>query len=287
MDSTDISVQAPSPPQDRVVLSAPQPTPEGFTGPPYVYALGRIEPRILTSGVEKELAQVTGRTDTAGFSDRQAFHSLLSERTNRYLVRQLAWVLTVEGLDTYLLHPRDPVDFDLLIEAVRPTPRATDLDVVIGVRGPIASPDAAGGLSLPLVVFEQVYSFDVDSLLAAIPRPESVAEDDFTPTAEELFTRLMQIADNAGATDEHRALNYLAVRYPAIYARAAQAHAEEAALTSVEVRPSRLSGPRRVVDVVFSFTNRKTDVTEASFVRVDVTEMFPYLVTKLSPFYQR
>jgi hypothetical protein len=28
----------------------------------------------------------------------------------------------------------------------------------------------------------------------------------------------MQLTDNAGATDEHRALNYLAMRYPAIYA---------------------------------------------------------------------
>ena len=33
------------------------------------------------------------------------------------------------------------------------------------------------------------------------------------------------MTDNAGATDEHRALNYLAVRYPAIYAKAAEAFA--------------------------------------------------------------
>ncbi len=30
------------------------------------------------------------------------------------------------------------------------------------------------------------------------------------------------MTDNAGATDEHRALNYLAMGYPAIYARAAE-----------------------------------------------------------------
>ena len=33
----------------------------------------------------------------------------------------------------------------------------------------------------------------------------------------------MQLTDNAGASDEHRALNYLAMRYPDIYARAAEA----------------------------------------------------------------
>jgi hypothetical protein len=97
----------------------------------------------------------------------------------------------------------------------------------------------------------------------------------------------MQMADNAGATGEHRALNYLAVRYPAIYARTAEAHGSDSSLTGVEVRPSRLSGTRRIVDVIFSYTNRRSDVTEKYFTRVDVTEEFPFLVTKLSPYYDR
>ena len=95
------------------------------------------------------------------------------------------------------------------------------------------------------------------------------------------------MADNAGATDEDRALNYLAVRYPAIYATAADAFGRDASLTAVTARTSRLSGTRRIVDVIFSFTNRSTDVTEKFFVRVDVTEEFPFLVTKISPYYER
>ena len=95
------------------------------------------------------------------------------------------------------------------------------------------------------------------------------------------------MADNAGATDEHRALNYLAVRYPAIYAQAAECHGRNCSLAGVEVRTSRLSGVRRILDVIFSYTNRQTDVTEKFFVRVDVTEEFPFLVTKHSPYYDR
>ena len=95
------------------------------------------------------------------------------------------------------------------------------------------------------------------------------------------------MADNAGATDEHRALNYLAVRYPAIYATAAEAYGQNASLSGVEVRHSRLSGVRKILDVVFSYTHRETDVTEKHFVRVDVTEEFPFLVTRMSPFYER
>ena len=115
-----------------------------------------------------------------------------------------------------------------------------------------------------MVVFDQLYSFDRDTLLQAIPRPEGIAELGSSGTAAaELFDRILQLADNAGATDEHRALNYLAVRYPAIYARAAEAHGD-AVVRSPRSRcvPRGLSGTRRIVDVVFSYTNRKTDVPE-------------------------
>jgi PatG C-terminal len=140
---------------------------------------------------------------------------------------------------------------------------------------------------LPIVYFDQIYSFDRNTLIAAIPRPDAIAAEQFTPAAEELFDRIMQLADNAGAMDEHRALNYLTVRYPAIYAMAAEAYGRNCSLTLVDVRPSRLSSNRRIVDVIFSFTNRSTDVCEKFFVRVDVTEMFPFLVTRMSPYYDR
>jgi hypothetical protein len=48
--------------------------------------------------------------------------------------------MTIEGLETYILVPRDPADISLLAEALRPTPSPWDLDVVIGMKGPIAPP---------------------------------------------------------------------------------------------------------------------------------------------------
>ena len=255
--------------------------------PSYVYAIGRIEPRFPRISVEKELVQVTGQADTAGLSDRQALQKVLSEKQNRYLARQLCWVLTVEGLETYLLYPRDPSDWNLLIEAVRATPSLMDLDVVIGTRGSLAPPELCNGLMVPIVAFDQIYSFDRDALIKAIPKPEKTSAKEFAPAAEELFDRIMQLTDNAGGTDEHRALNYLAVRYPAIYANAAEAFERNSSLTAVETRSSPLSGTRKIVEVIFAYTNRNTDVTEKFFVRVDVTEEFPFLVTKMSPYYDR
>ena len=271
---------------------APAPAPCPTCGPvpasrarSYVYALGRIEPRFPSTGAQMEFAQVTGRTQTKGKTDRQAMQAVLSARENRYLARQLCWVLTVQGLETYLLTPRDSADFDLLVEAVRPTPRPTDLDVVIGSLGPIASPEVCNGLMVPIVVFDQIYSFDRDALIKSIPRPEKIAAKEFQPAAEELFDRIMLMTDNAGATDESRALNYLAVRYRTIYKRVAEQFAVNASLSGVEVRPSPLSAIRKIADVIFTFTNRNTDVDEKLFVRVDVTEEFPFVLTQMSPYY--
>jgi len=253
----------------------------------WVYALGNIEARFPSVSVEKEFAQATGREKTAGQNDRQAFHTVLSKPENRYLVRQLCFVMTIEGLETYLLRPRDPADFSLLVEAIRPNPSPLDLDVVIGIKGPVAPPEMCNGLMVPIVVFDQIYSFDRDALIKSIPKPEKTSAKDFAPAAEELFDRIQQMTDNAGAMDEHRALNYLAVRYQAIYSKAAEYFAQNSSLTSVNTQISTLSGMRKILEVVFSYTNRNTDVVDKCFARVDVTDEFPFLVTKLSPYYDR
>jgi len=261
--------------------------PSSVTTSAYVYAQGRIEPRFPRLSVEKEYAQVTGRAETAGLTDRQALQTVLSQPENRYLARQLCYVLTIEGLDTYILQPGDPGDLQILIESLRPTPQPGDVDVVVGRRGPIAPSELCNGLMVPIVIFDQIYSFDRESFIKSIPRPEKISAKEFGPAAEELFDRIMQMADNAGATDADRAINYLALRYPAIYARAAESFAANSSLTALEVRFSPLSGTRRIVEVIFSYTNRETDVTEKFYVRVDVTEEFPFLVTKLSQYYDR
>jgi len=253
--------------------------------PSFVYAIGRIEARFPRLSVEKEFAQAVGRADTAGQTDQQTFYKVLAKPDSAYLVRQLCWVLTVQGLETYMVTPRDPRDFDRLVEAIRPQPSPLDIDVVIGMLGPIVGPDVCNGLMVPLVVFDQVYSFDRETLLKAIPRPAKMSEKQFDAAASEIFDRVLQITDNAGSTDDHRALNYLAMRYPGVYTKAAEQFARDFSMTAVNVYPSRLSGTRKIVDVVWSYTNRSNDFTEKFCVRVDVTEEFPFLVTRMSPYY--
>jgi hypothetical protein len=254
---------------------------------PFIYAIGKIHPRFPDRSIEKEYAQLIGRsTDSGGLTDFQALKTALSKRENRYIARNLCWLFTIRGVETYILRPRDPIDYEVLIDSLVESPRQiqTDVDVVIGERGPIATREICNGLLVPVVRFDQIYSFPVESLLNSIPKPERVPAKEFRSTSEELFHGIVQMTDNAGSTDEHRALNYLAVRYPAIYSQAANQYKNNSSLSAVEVKPSSISGVRKMVDVVFSYTNRNTDVTEKFFVRVDVGK-FPYLVTKLSPYY--
>lgn len=249
----------------------------------FVYALGRIEARFPNESIEKELAQATGRAETAGLSDRETMQRVLSARENAYIARELCWVLTIENRVTYVLAPRDSADVNLLVESLRPTPRQTDIDVVVGSIVGLAPAILCNGLQLPMVNFAQIYSFDVDSFIESIPTPKDVEAKRFEATVEDMLAKVMQLTDNTGSSDEDRAINYLALRYPAVYQKVAEMALQNHSWT-VGVRPSRLTAARTLVDVVFSFRNRKTDVIEKHFARVDVTEMFPFLATKLSPY---
>jgi PatG C-terminal len=261
--------------------------PAGSTAPMsaggFVYALGRIEARYPNESVEREVAQATGRAETAGLADREATQSVLSAPENFYIARQLCWVLTIQSQLAYMLVPRDSDDVKTLVNSLRPTPRATDVDAVIGSTVGIAPPSMCNGLQLPMVSFAQIYSFDVDSFVESVPTPKGVEEKTHAATTEQMLDKVMQLTANAGSSAGERALNYVALRYPAVYHKVAEMAASNHSWT-VDMHPSRLSGARALVDVIFSFRDRQTDVVEKYFACVDVTELFPYLKTKLSPY---
>ena len=137
-------------------------------------------------------------------------HKTLKE--NRYLANEVCWVFSVEGVETYILFPRDSSLLDQFIEAVKPSQRGTDTDVVIGTRGPMAPAEMCNGLVLPLVLVDRWYSFDRPALTGAIkkPRISKWQRKRFGPLPMSSSICIQQITDNVGGTDEHRAVNYLA-----------------------------------------------------------------------------
>jgi hypothetical protein len=249
----------------------------------FVYGLGRVELRVPGPGVERELSQAVAAAETKGSTDRQALHKVLSSREGRYLARQLCYVFVIEGVETYLLVPRDPADIELLVDAIRSEPAPGDLDLVVGVRGSLAPPELCNGLVLPIVPFSQLYSFDRKSLIKSIPRPDGVQAKEFEAAAAEMVDVILRMTDNAGATAEHRALNWVAVRGgAAVYAQAAEQHRRDFGLVSLETRLSDLSGTRQIVDVVLTYRNRSSGYVEKSILRVDTTELFPFAHSDLT-----
>ncbi|MFJ1615191.1 hypothetical protein ACIODT_09800 [Streptomyces sp. NPDC088251] len=250
---------------------------------PFVYAIGQIDCRFPNRGIEKEFAQALGRTETRGLTDSQAMREALALPENRYLARQLTYVLSIQGVEAYVLSPRYSEDFDKLIDALRPNPSPLDLDVVIGVRGPILKPDECNGLPLPEARFEQLYSFDRASLVHAIEKPEGMASEQFEATTEEVLTKILQIAENTGATHESRAANYVACRYAAIYIKTFESFVNDSTLTSIDVHPSPVGETRHVIEFTVSYTDRRTDMTDKFSVLVDTQDMYPFLRNRLAP----
>lgn len=288
----------PSPRRSRVVgQTVPCPTCDPGelrnSGPPdYVFAIGQVRMRFPSPAVEKEFAQNIAAEGgaTARLTDQTVLYNAL--RDNRYLANEVCWVFVVDSTEAYVLVPRDNAVLDQLVEAVKPSERGLDTDVIIGTRGPMAPPEMCNGLVAPMVLIDRVFSFQKPELVDALaalrtPSDAEMTEEEFRRSADALFERVQQIADNLGATDEHRAINYLAVRYPQIYTHTAEMFARDFSLTRVDVAPSRLAGTRKLVNVVFTYTNRKSDVEEKYRARVDATEKFPFLEKRLSPYFER
>jgi len=250
----------------------------------FVFAIGSIDARFSSLSLEQEYNQVISIENTNGQTDNQLLHRTL--KGNRYIAREMCWIYSIEGIDSYILVPKDPLDIDILVESLNQKTEGEDTSVLIGEMGPIATADMCNGLSLPIVFFDKIYTFSQEQLIDAIPKND-VKDKEFNVSATELFNRIKQISDNIGLSDEHRALNYLSVRSPQIYALVHKMHADGHSLSKIYVIPSRLFGTNKLLDVVFEFTDRKTGVRQQYYIRVDVTSKYPFVQNPLTQFFER
>src|SRR4051794_21668550 len=140
----------------------------------------------------------------------------LTSAENRYLVRELSWVLTIDGIDSYVLQPSDPADLVSLPEAIRPEARGYSVDAVLGrIAGPAQVNAPYAQARLPVLVFDQLHSFDAETFARSLREAAGVAE--INPTFVADMLRTLTSISGPGLTGEHRALNYLVLRYPKVY----------------------------------------------------------------------
>jgi hypothetical protein len=248
----------------------------------YAYAIGRISARFPSIDIEKELYQVVRGTDTAKLTDSQVLYQVLSQPDNAYLAREMCWVFSVRGVETFTIIPRSGLELTDLVNALNLAPSEGATNVVIGTRSLPLPASACGGLSLPSVVASKIYSFNLDEFVKELPLNEQQVA-----AGKELLARITHLIDNVGDMDEHRAINYLALRYLAMYSLVVDNFNRDFSLQGVQVRPSATRSNRKLVDVTLKFTSRKTDVRESYGLRVDVTGMFPFLVTPLHPVFEK
>jgi len=284
----------------------------------FVYAVGLLSTQFPDLGVEKEFVQLAGGVSGRDIFERALLHRVLSDPDNLYLARHLCWVFTTQHQDAFTILPRDDAEVSRLVELMEPEQSDDIMHVLIGRITPAVppgSPCMASGL--PAVVADQLHAFTMSQFaqaLAAAPRPDEPevdsevsgdarADDEaeaemassphkptydqqaFRTAVREVLMRLTRRTNNRGLSDEHRALNYLALRYPAVYHAVLDAYQRGKILVDVSARHGHSSN-QRLVAVTLTFRHSRTDIVERYRCLVNVTWEFPFLESRLELSYE-
>jgi hypothetical protein len=249
--------------------------------PVYVYALGTVRAEWSSQSAQKEYDQVAADMRPPGGESRVLYEVL---RKNHYLAREVCWIFAIEKQDVYRIVVRDS-DLDSLIAAIEPHERDDDQELLVGTRGPVRT---CGKFTLPMVLADRVVPFERHALFQQLEVPTGADAPQFRAQADELFTQVQQLVDNTGESDRDRAYNYLLTRYPQVYALTAQKQNQGMRFDGLEIHHSRLSDSGgKLVNVVLKFSDRRTEAPEKYYVRVDVSGKYPFLSSRLAPFYDR
>jgi hypothetical protein len=243
----------------------------------FVYAIGSVEPRFADLGVEREFDQISANSDQAGDVRERAFvHELLSKPENRYLARGLCWVLTTRTADACSLVVTESLLDDYLAASA---PASDRLSAVVGEVSRNRCLSHA-----PAVDVVQLLAFTAAEFASGVPTPQPVDPSQFASIVEEVFLRIRDRDGNHGLSVEHRALNFVALRYPEMYAVIASGYAKGLSLTAIDTRHRHLEG-RIEADVVLTLRKHGPDGLERYLVRVDATDLFPFLAAPITRIY--
>jgi hypothetical protein len=295
----------------------------GDAGPShFVYVLGTVDVKFPDQSIsaefqklfENDLEKKAGRELQQDPNEdlRHWYWRILTAypKETRYIARQFCWILRVEGEPAYYLTLRDMQDFDGLIDCLG-EPNHDDLCLFVGSSS-LQLVEMSHGIKAPMLAVDQVHRFKMSDMLEKFKSPteketlkssakkESSAKKGKPKSSEqkdapdpdklygELYKQLFQSADNFGHTDEWRALNFLAAGgHPPVFQLCSVLAHEEYNLTALPVLTSRLSawGNKRIVDAIFTF-GRAAEMRKF-FVRVDVTHLFPILVSRIATYVDR
>jgi hypothetical protein len=249
----------------------------------HVYAIGRLEVRFPSLGIEREYQQRERALHDLPQQPRNARILAVLEK-NPHLALRVGYVFLIGGNPVFALSPSSGALKDTFFKALAQSHEMDHSCVVIGRVGAFTNPATYGGLLLSLVSVDQLYTFSASEWaegLAKVAQPalksRKVETAHFRAVSQGIFREVTTMPENMGVSDGHRALNYLLVQHPGMFLAAAERPGH--VLDRMETRVIQAVGGRRQVAVILNFLDRATGVPERLYCTVDVTEEWPFVVS--------
>jgi hypothetical protein len=262
------------------------------TGTRFVYAVGRVVANFPSVGAERELLTMLDVSPGTGAIDLKSYRHVLSSPDNLYLARQLCWTFITRQADAFTLIPRVDDDTLTLFDMLGQDVEGEVAQVVVGITKAGPSNGVCEGVGLLTIEPIQLLAFTLDEFVDGLPRPQLPGEERGTAPLDghqrsaikEIFKRLTRRANNNGIIDEHRACNYAALRYPAIYHAVLQGQVDRKDLVGLDARRVP-SSHRKVVAVRITHKMPGSGGFEHLQCLIDVTDVFPFIARPLEVVY--
>ncbi|MGF1747666.1 hypothetical protein [Vibrio cionasavignyae] len=273
----------------------------------YVYVNGFIKAEFDNLGLEKEFERnITSCNsdgqhtlympedtesvlkDTKWYQDRErCLFTYLSQPKNRYIARLMKWsIINSYSDDIYRLKPA-PQHLDSLIAALKLNDN--DVPKTINVIG---THQVIGQEPLPCIDIKKIECISPSNLVQQVQAQHAGFN---SVKLKKVIGDILSLAENHGDTDHDRALNYALYHnlelymgsYEIIYNHAGgNTEREVAQLNNVTVL-SEICGERKVAKVVFDFQNVQSSVGQHWYCAIDVTDDYPFLLTKFKRYLPR
>jgi len=283
----------------------------------FIYVGGFIRAEFDNLGLEKEfernLASSDDHEDSALFMPEDIPHALnkknwqndrayclykhLSNPKNRYIAREMKWSIINAYRDKmYLLEP-NAQQLNALISALKPNEDKslsrrdsnTEALTPINIIGAYQLGTHEAIPKVKILKIDTIRPVDIVNKIHAIHAGFNDKK------LKKVITDMISLAGNNGDTDQDRALNYTLKYNLEVYMGAyeliynhANSHSdrEVAQLNNVTVL-TEICGERKIAKVIFDFQNVQNSIGQHWYCAIDVTDDYPFLLTKFRRYLPR
>lgn len=271
---------------DDAILSTP-------ASPEYIYVAGNLRVHFPSKGLEKEYEAAA---QNLGINPRD-FNQVFTYKNQdeyfeyRYIAEQVSWILSVSGQDVYVLLPSSADELDEFIDSLAFDSASNLADdtysVAIGRKGPNAPKEMSDDKPLSMVLCHHLYHFTTEQL-----QNELSLGNTTTIAISNVLNALIK-QPNTGESDFDRAKNFIAFRYPSIYASSqsnkktchgSSQNEDEQFLENLNLQYSNVAPGRTIVDIILTYQKNISGRQISYYASVDVTDQFPFLHSNLTDY---